>query len=244
MEQNVDAGVPVTPVIDNKQKNSNGLKIATAIACIAAVCGIGFGVYGMMQSSQKDSHISDLKVQIKEDDGTITTVETPEIETTTNNGTIVTITDTAKVSGGPYIENGYFYVPYWGVKFKLSDELTSYGFSVDQDSQGYQYDKYVVSLTGIRKSDWPQGPQQAQVRDNVFTCSMVTAARASREYIDSLQPFGGPAGLVNYGDDYTFVLYDNYKYDCIVANNLNQKDMIDSASEIILNDILSHPEAI
>lgn len=244
MEQNTNNGVPMTPAVDNKQKSGNGLKIATAIACVVAVCGIGFGVYGMIQSSQKDNQISNLKVQVEDFNGKITTLETEKIETTDEEGTTVTITDTAKVSGGPYIENGYFYVPYWGVKFKLSDELTSYGFSVDQDSQGYQYDKYVVSLTGIKKSDWPQGPQQAQVRDNVFTCSMVTAARASREYIDSLQPFGGPAGLVNYGDDYTFVLYDNYKYDCKVANDLNQKEIIDSASEIILNDILSHPEAI
>ena len=62
MEQNVDASAPVTPVVENKQKGGNGLKIATAIACVVAVCGIGFGVYGMMQSSQKDDQISDLKV--------------------------------------------------------------------------------------------------------------------------------------------------------------------------------------
>ena len=48
MEQNVDTGVPVAPMVENKQKSGNGLKIATAIACIVAVCGIGFGVYGMM----------------------------------------------------------------------------------------------------------------------------------------------------------------------------------------------------
>lgn len=55
MEQTADAGIPVAPVVENKQKSGNGLKIATAIACIVAVCGIGFGVYGMMRSSQKDS---------------------------------------------------------------------------------------------------------------------------------------------------------------------------------------------
>lgn len=64
MEQNTDTGVPVTPILDNKQKNRNGLKIVTAIACIMAVCGIGFGVYGMMQSSNKDNQISDLKRQL------------------------------------------------------------------------------------------------------------------------------------------------------------------------------------
>ncbi|MBR2725381.1 hypothetical protein IKE97_01905 [Candidatus Saccharibacteria bacterium] len=93
MEQNTNTGVPITPVIDNKQKNGNGLKITTAIACAVAVFGIGFGVYGMIQSSQKDSQISDLKVQIKGEDGTITTIETPEIETTDENGTTVTIAD-------------------------------------------------------------------------------------------------------------------------------------------------------
>ena len=65
MEQNADTGLPMTPAVDNKQKSGNSLKIATAIACIAAVCGIGFGVYGMMQGLNKDSRISDLENQIK-----------------------------------------------------------------------------------------------------------------------------------------------------------------------------------
>ncbi|MBR2803407.1 hypothetical protein IKE19_02455 [Candidatus Saccharibacteria bacterium] len=69
MEQNVDASapvMPVAPVAENKQKGGNGLKITTAIACIVAICGIGFGVYGMMQSYEKDSQISDLKVEIND----------------------------------------------------------------------------------------------------------------------------------------------------------------------------------
>ncbi|MBR3157227.1 hypothetical protein IKF20_02245 [Candidatus Saccharibacteria bacterium] len=65
MEQNTGVGTPVTPIVENKQKGGNGLKIATAIACIVAVCGIGFGVYGMMQSSQKDDQINSLKDQIE-----------------------------------------------------------------------------------------------------------------------------------------------------------------------------------
>ncbi|MDO5475113.1 MAG: hypothetical protein Q4F61_01870 [Candidatus Saccharibacteria bacterium] len=92
MEQNAAAAMPVMD--SGNQKSGNGLKIATAIASIVAVCGIGFGIYGMVQSSQKDSQISDLKVQIKDSNGTVTTIETPEIETTTNDGTTVTITDT------------------------------------------------------------------------------------------------------------------------------------------------------
>lgn len=76
MEQNTDTGAPITPAVDNNKQNSNnGLKIATAIACIVAVCGIGFGVYGMIQSSQKDNQISDLKAQVAKKDETITSLE-------------------------------------------------------------------------------------------------------------------------------------------------------------------------
>ena len=78
MEQNADTKTSMTPVAEKGQKNGNGLKIATAIACVVAVCGIGFGVYGMMQSSQKDnqiaglnSEITQLKQSIEESENTI-----------------------------------------------------------------------------------------------------------------------------------------------------------------------------
>ena len=83
MEQNADTGAPVTPIVENKQKGGNELKIATAVACIVAVCGIGFGVYGMIQSSDKDNQISNLKTQIEK-------FETAE--STKNNGTASTDT--------------------------------------------------------------------------------------------------------------------------------------------------------
>ena len=83
MEQNTDAGVPVVTMADNKQNNGNGLKIVTAIACAIAVCGIGFGVYGMMRSSDKDGQISDLKTRIEK-------LET--VDSVNNNGTISTDT--------------------------------------------------------------------------------------------------------------------------------------------------------
>ena len=53
---------PAMPTIDNKK--SSGLKIATAVAFIVAVCGISFGIYGMLQNSQKDKEIIDLQNQI------------------------------------------------------------------------------------------------------------------------------------------------------------------------------------
>ena len=76
MEQNADTGAPVVPVVENKQKSGNGLKIATAVACVVTVCGIGFGIYGMLQSSQKDSQISDLKVEINDKSTKIEELET------------------------------------------------------------------------------------------------------------------------------------------------------------------------
>ena len=46
------------------------------IACILAVCDIGFGIYGIVQSSQKDNQISDLKVQVEKLNGKIVSSET------------------------------------------------------------------------------------------------------------------------------------------------------------------------
>lgn len=115
------------PAMEGGQQGSgSGFKIATVVASIIAICGIGFGVYGMMQSSNKDGQISDLKVQIANSDGTVTTIETPKVETTTNDGTVVTITDSATkdINAGDYI-----YVGEWGVKFKIPDNLENIEYS-------------------------------------------------------------------------------------------------------------------
>ena len=96
MEQNVDASTPVTPVapvVENKQKGGNGLKIATAIACVVAVCGIGFGVYGMMQSAQRDSQISDLKVEVNDLETEISNLDSKKEEVVINTETITTDPD-------------------------------------------------------------------------------------------------------------------------------------------------------
>ncbi len=132
MEQNTDTSASMTPVVHGKQKSGNDLKIAMAIVCILAVCGIGFGVYGMMQSFQKDSQISDLKAQIKEDDGTITPIETPEIETATDKGTTITTTDPTMS-----IENtkDYIYIGEWGVKIKIPENLKGISYIYNNHSR-------------------------------------------------------------------------------------------------------------
>ncbi len=100
MEQNTTATMPVMD--SGKQNSGKGLKIATAIASVVAVCGIGFGVYGMVQSSQKDNQISDLKVQIEDSNGKITTLETDEIKVSDDSQTI-TISDSVTKKQNPVI---------------------------------------------------------------------------------------------------------------------------------------------
>ena len=100
MRQDTLAATPA--ISDNKQGNGRGLKIATIVACVVAVLGIGFGMYGMIQSSQKESQISDLKVQIEGPHGEVTTLETDEIKVS-DDSQIITISDSATKRQNPVI---------------------------------------------------------------------------------------------------------------------------------------------
>lgn len=79
-------GAPIeTPVSnDNKQ---NIFKITAVIAAVIAICGIGFGIYSVIQSSQKDTQISDLKSQVSELEKKISDLSQTTNETTNNNQT-------------------------------------------------------------------------------------------------------------------------------------------------------------
>lgn len=70
MEQNE---VAPFPVVENKQKNDKVWKIATVVASVVAVCGIGFGVYGMISANSikssittKDDEIKNLNTKIED----------------------------------------------------------------------------------------------------------------------------------------------------------------------------------
>lgn len=78
MEQDM---VNVAPAVNtSKSSDGKGWKIATIIASVVAVCGIGFGVYGIMQGSQKDGQIADLKTEINDK-----TTEIEELEAEMSN---------------------------------------------------------------------------------------------------------------------------------------------------------------
>ena len=49
MEQDITAAATIPVMNSVKQKDGKGWKIATAIASVVAVCGIGFGIYGINQ---------------------------------------------------------------------------------------------------------------------------------------------------------------------------------------------------
>jgi hypothetical protein len=233
MEQNTNTGVPMTPVVNTKQKSGNGLKVYAVIACIAAVCGIGFGVYGMMQSVQKDGQISDLKVQIKETNGAVTTIEAPEIDTTTSDGTTVTVADTAKVSGGPYIENGYFYVPEWSLKFSIPSELANYGYAVNYDTARSSYTLPSIGFTAMLKSDELQNAQVGYY-DDIETCAIVSVSKEPGTW-DTKYHING---TIKQFDDYALLIW-NYSRHESCDYNLH----IDEVQEKI-QTMFSNPEKI
>lgn len=180
MEQNLNQGGVVENQIGDGAKKNTGM-IAGMVACaILALGGVGFGIYEMTQANQAKDQIADLKVEVKKDDGTTTTIETPEIKTTTDDGTTITIADSATtISGGPYIESGYFYVPDWGWKFKIPDGLTGLGFSVDYDEAHTGYDLPFIGFTAYQKSDLISNPQ-AQYYDDILSCSIIEVNKTKK----------------------------------------------------------------
>ena len=75
-----------TPVNNNNNKQDI-FKITTIITAVIAICGISFGVYGIIQNSQKDTQISDLKSQVSELEKKISDFSQTTDETTDNNPT-------------------------------------------------------------------------------------------------------------------------------------------------------------
>lgn len=185
---------------------------------------------------QKDNQISDLKNQIEEGNEKETAVDTLEDETIADGGTA---TDTIKAGSGPYIENNYFYVPKWGAKFKLSENLTNYGYAVDQNSQGDSYGDYVVGLTAIMKKDYISNPQ-VQYYHDIFSCSVVTIRNGNRNASLNGMKYSSIAF-----EDKTLIIHDTWReWDC--SNNEPYTNYYLSTDEVAteLVKMLSNPEKI
>ena len=78
--------------VDKTSKTSKAPWAVAAVASVVAIAGIAFGIYGMMKPAET-ANTDNLKVQIKNTDGTTTTLETDKIETIKDNDTTIIISD-------------------------------------------------------------------------------------------------------------------------------------------------------
>ena len=119
MEQDITI---TTPTINKDQSSTGkGWKIATAIASIVAVCGTGFGVYGMMQSSQKDNQIAGLNSEITQLKQSIEELENTIEDADINND----ISENDKTS---------MIIDDWKLKIKIPESIIVVSRTLDNDS--------------------------------------------------------------------------------------------------------------
>lgn len=208
----------------NRQKVKNKCLPWVIVLAVLMVGSMAFTGYGLWQNSQDDKEIKNLEARIKERDEELLKLKSELDEDVTS-----------EVSGsehGPYIENGYFYVPEWGVKYRLSDDLTDYGYAVMQDSLSNSFGKYVVGMTAVDKGDLVQNPQ-VRYYDDIFTCAVVTITRMDQD----LNNLRGPKKIVQEGGA-QYVIYDFMANDSCAFKEKSNK-VVDR-----LVDIFSEPEAI
>ena len=79
-------------------KPKNKLTLPLILVSILALAGIGFGIYEMSQVKTAKQQIADLKIEVKKDDGSTTTIETDKIEVKEDAKTI-TISDSKAITG-------------------------------------------------------------------------------------------------------------------------------------------------
>ena len=112
-------------------KKQKGMIIGMVALAILACGGISFGIFGMSEANKKASEISDLKVQIEDRDGKISTLETDEIKVSDDSQTI-TISDSNVKKQNPVIVSNTSLVYELGVK--------SVGYPVGNDNTRYRVD--------------------------------------------------------------------------------------------------------
>ena len=79
MEQNGNT-TTIPMVGSDKKETGKVLKVVIVVTSIIAVCGIGFGVYGVIQNFSKDDQISDLKKQLNGAIAAEPSVDSPSTE--------------------------------------------------------------------------------------------------------------------------------------------------------------------
>ena len=133
MDANAVNPTPMTPAAPvapmQAAKTSNGARIAVIISVAVAICGLGFGIFGMTKASEKKVDLSDLEVQVKTETGETTTIKAPEVTTTDNDKQVITIPQN-QVSKPENLDK-YIYIAQWGIKIKMPDTLTVTGYDYE-----------------------------------------------------------------------------------------------------------------
>lgn len=112
-------------------KSHNKLAIPLILVSILAVAGLCFGAYEYLQANQTKQQISDLKVEVKNSDGSTTTLETDKIEIKEDTKT-VTISDSS-VAINP---KDYIYIGEWGIKIKIPDTVKDVSYVYESFARG------------------------------------------------------------------------------------------------------------
>ena len=173
-----------TEDITKKSTKSGKHSLMIAILAILAVCGLGFGVYEHFDGAKKDTELKNLRATISKTDPkteeakTESTSKSDQISQSTgenNNNSSQPKANTvasSKAAVGPHIKDGYFYVPEWGWKFKLPNDLTGFGFAADYDEAQVGYDLPSIGFTAVQKSDLISNPQ-TRYYDNITSCTII-----------------------------------------------------------------------
>ena len=216
------------------KKKSNGMLYGMILCAVLAIGGIGFGVWAMMDgNSQKNSYeeqISALKKQNNE--------LQEKIENNTDSGTVVDIdVDNSgsgggtSVTSGPYISDGYFNVPEWGLKFKIPDDLANYGYSVDYDTAHAGGTLPQVGFTAMLKSDIRDDAID-RYYDNIETCAIVSVSKEPKDWNKY-----GINGIIKEFDDYKLLIWNYTSH-----GSCDSKLHIDEVQAKI-QEMFSNPEA-
>jgi len=216
---------PVQPI--TQPRNSHrGLKCAVVIMSILALGGVGFGIYEMLQNSDKDRQISELKVQVENNN--TADLKTPGIATTTEDNATAASEPTTPVTASENTQE-YIYVGAWGLKIKIPQDLMGVSYSYHFQTK----DALCVSGT---KGGGQYGPEFADINKNKLGC---ISRGTGDNYIEGESPWWDDPKQAQFSLDgyYYWVQGPQAVY---TQNESERQWEIDSVQ--LIKEILSNPD--